>query len=285
MAMNPKKTGTMSESGEGFLPEKCEGKKCCHHDFGKKILMTLFGVLMIYLTFYLGTLMRNNVKKYETIGRADKMERTVTVVGNAKVTAKNNIAITTIGFTNIDLNLDKARSDNNKVMDALMADIKNLNIDEKDLQSNFTINPENDYTPKGSIFKGYRVTNNLTLKIRDLSKITEVLALAGKHGANQVTGLQFTIDDPEDLKVQARNKAVLDAKQKAAQLAGLLNVKLGDLVSYSDYENAPVYGMKEGFGMGGFAAPASVAPNAVSSGSQDIYMNVSLTYSISPQAW
>ncbi len=255
-------------------------------DFGKKILMALFGVLLVYLTFYLGTLMRNNVKKYNSIGLSDKMERTVTVNGTAKVTAKNDIAVTTVGYTNIDLDLDKARTDNNKVMDAVMADIKKLGFDEKDLQSNYTINPENDYTQKGSIFKGYRVTNNVTVKIRDLSKITAVLALAGKYGANQVTGLQFTIDDPENLKNLARAKALLDAKRKAEQLANLLGVRLLEVVSYGDYENPQAYGAKEGFGMGGgIAAAADFGPSAVSSGSQDIYMNVSLTYSISQRAW
>ncbi len=257
------------------------------NDFGKKILMTLFGVLLVYLTVYLGTLMRNNVKKYQTIGMADKMERTVTVNGTAKVTAKNDIAITTIGYTNIDLNLDKARSDNSKVMDAVLADVKKVGIDDLDLQSNYTINPENDYTHSGSGVKGYRVTNNVTIKIRDLSKTTAVLALAGKYGANQVTGLQFTIDDPENMKNQARSKALVDARRKALQLASLLGVRLGEVVSYADYENPPVYGAKEGFGIGGggVTAPADLGPSAVSSGSQDIYMNVSLTYTILQNAW
>lgn len=260
--------------------DKPEGKKCCHHDFGKKILITLFGVLLVYVTLYLGTLMRNNVKKYETIGRADKMERTVTVNGTAKITAKNDLAVTTIGFTNIDFDIDKARIDNNKVMDAVLVDIKKLGIDDKDLQSNYTINPENEYTPKGMVFKGYRVTNNITVKIRDLSKITTVLALAGKYGVNQVSGLQFTIDDPENLKNLARSKALLDAKRKALQLANLLGVRLGELVSYGDYENPPIYSTKESFGLGGAMAPADLAPSAVASGSGDIVMNVSLTYTI-----
>ncbi len=255
-------------------------------DFGKKILMALFGVLLVYLTFYLGTLMRNNVKKFQTIGEADRMERTVTVTGVAKVTAMNDVAITTIGYTNIDANLDKARAENNKVMDAILLDIKKLGLEEKDLQSNYSINPENDYTQAGSVFKGYRVTNNLTVKIRDLGKITSVLSLAGKFGANQVSGLQFTIDDTENLKVNARSKAILDAKAKAAKLAALLNVRLGDIVSYSDYENSPMfYGSKVGLGMGGPAMEASLGPSDVSSGSQDISMNVSLTYSISSRSW
>ncbi len=259
--------------------------KGCRHDFGKKILMTLFGILLVYLTFYLGTLMRNNLKKYNSIGIADKMERTVTVSGVGKISAKNDIAVTTVGYTNINLDLDKARTDNNKVMDAVMADIKKLGIDDKDLQSNYMINPENDYTPKGTVFKGYRVTNNVTVKIRDLGKISDVLALAGKYGANQVTGLQFTIDDPENLKNLARAKALLDAKRKALQLANLLDVRLGEVVSYGDYENPPVYGSKEGYGMGGgVAAVADLGPSMVSSGNQDIYMNVSLTYTIFPNA-
>lgn len=251
------------------------------NDFGKKILTVLFGVLLVYLTFYLVTLMRNNLKTFETIGRADKMERTVTVSGTGKVSANNDIAITTIGYTNVDRDIVKARAENNKVMDAVMSEIKKLGIEDKDLQSNYTIYPENDYTQTGSVFKGYRVTNNVTVKIRDLSKITTVLSLAGRFGVNQVSGLQFTIDDPENLKGQARGKALLDAKRKALLLASQLNVMLDEMISYNEFDSQPNYGIKEAYGMGGSATDSSSGPSMVSSGSQDISVNVSLTYTIS----
>ncbi|MFA6105419.1 MAG: SIMPL domain-containing protein [Patescibacteria group bacterium] len=265
-----------------------EAGKCCHGHghFGKQILMTLVGVLIVYLTFYVGTLMRNNIKKYDTIGHADTMERMISVVGTAKITGSNDIAVTTIGFSNLNTDVAKAQTENKKVMDQVVADLKKQGIDAKDMQSNYSINPEYDYTQKGTTFKGYRVNNNVTVKIRDLNKISDILSLPGKYGANQVGGLSFTIDDTENLKSEARAKALLDAKKKSVQLAQMLGVQLGEVISYSDYENSPMpiyssYAKVDGIGGGGgYGGPAEVA-----SGSQDIVMNVSITYKILTPRW
>lgn len=246
-------------------------------EFGHKILMTLFGVLLVYATFYIGSLMRNSVRQYDFIGKADQNERMITINGFAKVTAKNDIAMTTIGYFNIDADIAKAQADNKKVMDAVINDLKQLGIEEKDMRTDYTMNPEYDYTQKGQVFKGYRVTNNVTVKIRDLTKINQVLGLPAKDGANQVGGLSFTIDDTENLKTLARTKAMADAKRRAAQLANSLGVVLGEVVSYNDYESTDP-GMY--YGRGGGMAMDAAAPAVVASGSNDVNMNVSITYKI-----
>lgn len=254
---------------------------CCHGGFIKKIMLTLAGVLLVYVIFYFGTMIRNNIKQFNYIGQADRAERTITVNGYGKVTGNNDIAVTTIGYSNTDKDVAKAQIDNKKVMDSVFADLKKIGIEDKDLQSDYTIYPEYNYTQdKGQQLIGYRVTNSLTVKIRDLKKISDVLNLAGKYGANNVSGLSFTIDDPENLKTEARDKAVLDAKDKAGYLSDTLGVGLGRVVSYTEYEGSSVssdmYAMKNYAGAeGGGAAPISV-----SGGSRDVIMNVSVTYEI-----
>ena len=258
----------------------CSGYSCVCN-FSKKILFTLVGILLVYGIFYVGTLMRNNIKQYDFIGKADKMERMITVNGYGKVTGTNDIAVTTIGYSNTDKDVAKAQNDNKVVMDKIMGDLKAMSIEQKDLKSDYSIYPEYDYTDKGQQFKGYRVNNNITVKIRDLSKIENVLGLAGKYGANQVNGLTFTIDDPENLKTAAREKALADAKVKAEKLSKELGVRLVAIVSYNEYQDsgyAPVYdyaasSMKSAVGMGGGVAE-------MSSGSQDVSMNVNITYEI-----
>jgi hypothetical protein len=259
-----------------------EGCKHCHNEkhgdhFGKKILMTLFGVLLVYLTFYVGALMRNSAMQYNFIGKADQAERTITVNGFAKVNAKNDLAMTTVGFSNTDSDVAKAQADNKKVMDAVMADLKKLGIEDKDLRSDYSINPQYDYTDKGQVFKGYQVVNNVTIKIRDLSKITSILGLPGKDGANQVGGLTFTIDDTENLKTLAREKALVDAKRRAAQLSQSLGTVLGEVVAYTDYETQTEAAY---YGRGGGMVMDAVAPATISGGSADVGMNVSVTYKI-----
>lgn len=278
---NGKKAAHKEMAGCGL---DCDsGHGCCgHYGFGKKLIMTLVGVAMVYFIFYLGTLINNNLKKHDTIGKMDKSERMVSISGMGKITGVNNIAVTTIGYSNTNKEVSVAQADNKKVMDQVMADLKKMGIEDKDLQTDYTIFPDYNYTQdKGQVLNGYKVSNSVTVKIRDLSKINDVLSLAGKYGATEVGGLSFTIDEPSNLKDQAREKAIADAKEKAVYLAQSLGVRLGNIVSY--YENDasgdyyPKYSstmMAEGGGIGG-AAPAVVA-----GGSKDIIMNVNITYEL-----
>ncbi|MFA7654066.1 MAG: SIMPL domain-containing protein [Candidatus Magasanikbacteria bacterium] len=253
-------------------------------DFGKKLLLTFLGVVLVYSIFYLGTLVRNNIKKYDYIGKADRMEHSISVSGYGKVIGSNDIALTTIGYSNTDKDVAKAQAANNVVMDKVYADLKVLGVDDKDLTSDYSIYPDYNYTQdKGQQLVGYRVTNQVAIKIRDLSKITQVLNLAGKYGATQISGLSFTIDDPENLKAQAREKALADAQQKAVKLSNALGVKLMAVMNYNEYEGSnSYYPVKavSAYGMGG-GAVVDVAPEAVSAGSRDVVMNVNITYEIS----
>ena len=269
-------------SMEGHGHMGCEMKSGCgHHGFGKRFIKTLVGILLVYVIVFIGTEIRNNGKQYTYIGKADKMERTIVVSGYGKVSGNNDIAVTTIGYSNTDKDVAKAQLDNKKVMDQITADLKASSVAEKDLQSNYTIYPDYNYTQqKGQELIGYKVTNQLTIKIRDLSKIPLILGLAGKYGATEVSGLNFTIDDPENLKLDARAKALADAKSKALYLSQKLGVRLGSVVSFNEYEGAnDVYQMKA---MSFNTAEGGGGPDSVSSGSKDVVMNVSLTYEILP---
>ena len=246
--------------------------------------MTFVGILLVYGIFYVGTLIRNNVKKYDTIGQADRMEKTITISGMGKITGNNDIAVTTLGYANTDKDVAKAQADNKKVMDQIYAELKSMGVADKDLQSSYSIYPDYSYTQdKGQQLLGYRVNNSLTIKIRDLSKISGVLSLAGKYGATEVSGLNFTIDEPDNLKTQARDKALLDAKMKADHLANILGVRLGGVVTYTEYEGADnTYQSKSmaPMAMDLQASNTGGGPAAISAGSNDVIMNVSVTYDI-----
>ncbi|OGH88782.1 MAG: hypothetical protein A3J93_01685 [Candidatus Magasanikbacteria bacterium RIFOXYC2_FULL_42_28] len=250
---------------------------CWGADFGKKVLWTFAGVLLVYAIFWLGTTIRNNIKQYDFIGKADKFERQIAINGYGKVSGSNDIAVTTIGHSNTDKDVSKAQAENKKVMDQILADLQTMGVADKDLQSNYTIYPDYNYTEeKGQVLQGYRVSNQLTVKIRDLSKVSAVLGLAGKYGATEVSGLNFTIDDPENLKNEARKKALEDAQIKAGQMAVALGVRLGGVISFSEWDASPgpypVYSM--------MGAEKGGGEPGVASGSQDVAMNVSITYEI-----
>ncbi len=260
------------------------GSLCCCGGAGKKLFLVLVGILVVYLICFVGTLVRNNIKKYDRIGIADGMEHSIVVTGYGKVTGTNDIAMTTIGYSNVDKDVAKAQSDNKKVMDQVVADLKTMGVNDKDMQTNYFIYPEYNYTQdRGQELVGYRVSNQTTVKIRDLSKIPTILGLAGKYGASEVSGLNFTIDDPENLKSEARALSVNDAKMKAMVLAQALGVRLGDIISYNEYESGIDSYMPLKYGLGAEGGGAvSVAPESISSGSKDVIINSNITFEILP---
>lgn len=283
MAININKVSASAKKDNGENSNFTQSKwGNCRSSFTDRMLSVLVIILLLYGIVYIGTLINNNLKQYNYIGRADRMERTIMVNGYGKVNGNNDIAVTTIGYSNTDKDVAKAQIENKKVMDQIGVDLKKIGVADKDLQNNYTIYPNYNYTQqKGQELIGYQVTNQVTIKIRDLTKIPDILSLVGKYGATEVNGLSFTIDDPENLKADARAKALIDARAKAVELGQKLGVRIGSVVAYNEFEGntgGPVYTMKamdSAPAMGG-------GPEVVSSGSQDVNMNVSVTYEILP---
>jgi len=264
------------------INDKCDcGGGCKCGGFGRKIIITLVGILLVYVIVLVGSMVRNNLQKFNFIGKADRMERTITVQGLGKVTAKPDIAVTTMGMIANAATVAEAQQKNTDTMNKLIEKLKALGIDSKDIQTtNYNIYPQYNYTQdKGQELRGYEVNQSVTVKIRDLSKANNVLALAGEVGANSVGGLQFTIDDDDVYKAEARRLALQEVAEKSKALTSMLGVRVVGIVAYSEYDGGggPIY-MKSMAGEigGGGSVPAPT----IESGSMDVTMNVSLTLEI-----
>ncbi|HBW74375.1 MAG: hypothetical protein UX10_C0015G0017 [Candidatus Magasanikbacteria bacterium GW2011_GWA2_45_39] len=284
--------------GSGAVEKKCcggggcggsGGKNGCggsqgHHPcgrLGKVIIKTLWGILLVYLIIYVGSLTRNNIKKFYYVGKMDRPQNTISISGEGKVTAEPNIASVEVGLVTDKKDVAAAQKENTGKMNILIAGIKALGIADADLQtSQYQIYPKYDYTDGKTTLNGYTVSQSVTVKIRDLSKISAVLAKTGESGANQVSGLQFTIDDPASLQDNARNKALVQAGEKAQALARTLGVNLVRVVSFNEYapQGGPVPMYSRGLeGMGG--AADATAPS-IQPGSNEVKVQVNVVYEI-----
>lgn len=125
---------------------------------------------------------------------------------------------------------------------------------------------------------GYTITQTVSVKIRDFVKIGGLLSGVIKNGANNVSQLSFTIDDPAELENQAREEAISKAKEKAKAVAKAGGFKLGRLLSIDEGFVSPFRFQAKGAGFGGeFSAPS--AP-VIEPGSQEITVNITLRYEI-----
>ncbi len=154
----------------------------------------------------------------------------ITVSGEGKVSGAPDVAVLTLGVSALAPSVKDARDQAATAMKGVTDSIKGNGVDEKDIQSSqYSIYPEYDYRNDTQELRGYRVTNIATVKIRDIDNTSKIIDDAAAAGGDltQVQGINFTIDDPDELRDEAREEAVKDAKAKAERLAELAGVKLG----------------------------------------------------------
>ncbi len=220
---------------------------------------------------------------------------TISVDGVGEVFATPDIA--TFSFTVEAKDADAVVAQNKSVetMQAVLAYLKESGVEEKDVKTEYyNLEPQYEYAqtvctqwgcpPAGEPkLTGYRVSQNVSVKVRDTKKAGELVSGIGGKGAMNVSGLSFTIDDMEAIKAEAREKAIIDAKEKAGVLAKNLNARLGRMTGY--WENQGGYPMP--YGMGGDMKVSAVAESMeaprsaeLPTGENKVTVTVSLTYEI-----
>jgi len=205
----------------------------------------------------------------------------ITVSGEGKVYAKPDVALVSLGVTSQRTTVTDVTKTNTDKMNAIIDAVKKLGIDEKDIQTtNYNLTPNYNWTEKqGNIFQGYTLEQDIQVKIRDFTKIGDVLSQGTTNGANVVGNLQFTIDNPEQFKEQARAKAIAQAKANAQNLANESGVGLGKLINvFEGYTPSPVmYNSAKAMGAG--IADSAPVPT-IQPGQQEIDVTINLTYQV-----
>lgn len=236
---------------------------------------TLAAVLVVgVLVFFVGQMF------YQSKLLDQQNSNQITVSGEGKVYAKPDVALISLGVTTTGPTVADVTKKNTDKMNAVIEAVKNLKIDEKDIQTtNYSLTPLYNWTEKlGNIFQGYTLSQNVQVKIRDFTKIGDVLSQATIKGANLVADLQFTIDNPEQFREQARAKAIEQAKANAQNLAKESGVRLGKLINV--YENSNSYPVVyNAMGKGGGVAESAPVPT-IQPGQQEIDITISLTYQV-----
>jgi len=206
------------------------------------------------------------------------------VSADAKVAMTPNIAMVSFGVQTGRQSTAKAAMDTVKrKMTTVLEAVKKAGVEDKDITTeSFWLSPAYDYVEGTQVPRGYEANQSLRVKIRDLDTIGDVLAGATTAGANQAGGISFSVDNPDEIRAQARTKAIEKAKAKAKVLADNLGMRLVKLTSFSEDGAVPFppYAMMEkaNFGIGGGGAVSAPLPIPV--GEQEITSSVTLTYEL-----
>jgi uncharacterized protein len=260
----------MEENKKGFLSDY-------HKCFGITIIV-LAGILCLFLLVRIG----KDIKSSDD----SAVKNTITVNGKGELYVKPDIATISFSVTEENLDVSKASDAVNLKIADIMKNLKANGIDEKDIKTtNYNLYPRYDYLNSQvypysgkQVLAAYVVTQSINLKIRDLSKTGKIISDLGSLKVTDMSGLTFTNDKYDDLVKQARDEAIVEARGEAKVLAKQLGVRLGDIVSFSEGANYPIYER------GVYATAGAMSKDSIEAviptGENKISSNVSVTYEI-----
>ena len=223
--------------------------------------------------------------------KGDKQVNTISFSGHGEIKAVPDIA--NINFTirkeakTVKDAQDGVAQVEKKALDLL----KTSNIADKDIKTeSVSFNPKYDYQygsaipcqyncpPGKSVITGYEAYESISVKIRNTDNAGKVIQGLGALGVTELNGPNFTVDNEDALKVQARKEAIDDAKGKAQVLAKDLGVRLGKITSFSEGNNYPVPMYAKT--MATDSAVGGSAPAVLPVGQNIISSDVTITYEI-----
>jgi len=202
----------------------------------------------------------------------------ISVTGEASVSVPPDLAQVDGGVTSDGKTAREASDTNNAAMGKVLLALKGAGIDEKDYQtSRLSLQPQ--YAPNRSgpsPVVGYRASNRVTIRVRDITKVANVIDVLVGAGANEVGGINFMVSQASKLLDDAREKAVADARRKADIYAKAAGVTLGEPLSISEEgSSVPLY-------RGKMAAPMAAGAQ-VAQGEETLSVTVSVTWAIKPK--
>ncbi len=110
-------------------------------------------------------------------GSTSEQPHTISVTGNGVSYGKPDIAIASIGVQTRNVDPGQAVTQNNDKMEAIVAALKELGIEEKDIQTtNFSVYVQQNYDSQGKPTEfTYVADNTVTVTVRDLNKVGDAL--------------------------------------------------------------------------------------------------------------
>lgn len=249
----------------------------------KRVLLLAVGLILVIVTVGVtgcsgmfgseGTEVVGTINSQQNIG--------IWVTGVGKITIAPDIAILSLGIEAQEATVAEAQQQAAGAISAIMNILDDYGIDEKDIQTQyFSIQPVYNWNDKEQILIGYRVTNTVAVKIRNIDDVGGIIDAAAAAGGDytRVNSIGFTVDEPESYYEGLREEAMSDAKDKAEQLAHLGGVGLGKPTYINEgsvYVPAPIVYRDIEVVDGAVAPETSISP-----GEMEIQLTIQVVYSI-----
>lgn len=207
---------------------------------------------------------------FEKIRYVNPMPATISVAGEGEVLAVPDIGQFSFSVMAEAAEANVAQEMSGTKINEILGYLREQGIEDKDIKVEYynlyprwryeeRICPASSYCPPSEqIQDGFEVTQSIAVKVRDTKNAPAIIAGVGERGATNISNLNFTIDDIDALRDEARAKAIKDAQEKAVVLAAQLGVRIERMTAYyeSGDSSQPYYkatpaafdAVEEGFG-------------------------------------
>ena len=201
------------------------------------------------------------------------------VSASGEVTRVPDLAVISAGVQTLQPTASGAIEQNATRMERVRAALKRAGIADRDIQtSSINLNPEYRYVEnQPPVLTGYRASNNVNVKFRDLKRTGTILDALVAEGANQISGPNLTIDKPEAAYDEARVKAIAAGQQRAELYARALGKRVVRILSVSEsggYVPAPMPYARD------MAMASSAAKTEIDPGTQALSVTVSMSFEL-----
>ena len=198
----------------------------------------------------------------------------IVVTGEGVVESEPDIATVQVGVSMQDNTANKVYEATNKIIKDIIDALVKIGIKKEEIKTiGIGLSPQYDYAQGKQKFIGYQMYHNLSVQVKKIDKLADVIDNATYAGANTISSISFGFQDPEKLKSQARIKAIDAAGKKAKEIADAANIKLGKILQISEYSYPYEGRTVETAAMGG--GGAVIAP-----GTSSVHASVTIRYEI-----
>lgn len=254
----------------------CDSQQmCAGHNLGYLLKKILMAAAIVGIAFAIPA-----IRQY---GASLMPSRTLNVQAESKTTVQPDIATISFSVVSEGLSPKQLQDENHQKMNSVLAFVKSRSIEEKDIKTtSYNLSPRYEYdeAKRRTFISGYTLTQSVTIKIRNFDEIAKVLGGVAELGVNQISGVQFAVEDPEIYIAKARAEAFAKAREKAENIADAADIRLGRVIAANEASGpVPYYRAYEAYGKGGDGLGSAIPPT-IEPGSEEVTVTVYMTFAI-----
>lgn len=196
------------------------------------------------------------------------------VEGAGSVKASPDEALVFLGVITDNIKLSEAQQENAEKANKLIKSLLAQGVNERNIQTqNYSVDLQYDFIDGKQIFRGYRVTNNLKVTLKDMNSIGKIIDIAIENGANVVYNVNFALSNMELFYNKALSLALFNAQEKARSIGNTMNLQINNIPIEIVEENSAAFQTRE---LNSIKSPAS--PTPIMTGEIEIIARVNVVF-------